>query len=63
MDSVNSEGETRGRALVYRYVWRDDTSDTFEESVASVCWGGDASLCVSYALLSAARDNIDLNPF
>ena len=22
-----------GRALVYRYVWRDDTSDTFDESV------------------------------
>ena len=22
-----------GRALVYRYVWRDDLSDTFDESV------------------------------
>ena len=26
------EGD-EGRALVYRYVWRDDLSDTFDESV------------------------------
>ena len=27
-------GRRRGRrALVYRYVWRDDLSDTFDESV------------------------------
>ena len=45
-----------GRALVYRYVWRDDLSDTFDESVRvllPVAWN--ASQCVSYALLSPTR--------
>ena len=41
-----------GRALVvYRYVWRDDTSDTFERVSASVI----VCQCVSYALLSPIR--------
>ena len=30
---VDSWEGDEGRALVYRYVWRDDLSDTFDESV------------------------------
>ena len=39
------EGD-EGRALVYRYVWRDDLSDTFDESVRVCLSVGRQSVCL-----------------
>ena len=46
---ATSEGADRRavlRALVYRYVWRDDLSDTFDESVRVWPSVGRQSVCV-----------------
>ena len=49
------EGD-EGRALVYRHVWRDDLSDTFDESVQvwlSVgLWDASQSVCLVHTRYS-----------
>ena len=54
------EGD-EGRALVYRYVWRDDLSDTFDESVRVWLSAGRQSVCLVRATVPDPLQ--DLNPF
>ena len=43
---AKKKATSEGRALVYRYVWRDDLSDTFDESVRVCLSVGRQSVCL-----------------
>ena len=61
--AIGKATRAEGRALVYCYVRRDDTSDAFEECECDCLWG--AGQRVSYALLSSTRYKtyVSCNPF